>query len=204
VSGVRIEVGIGANPKAGYLHCDIVYRPGVDCVCDAACLPFASHVADRVFCRHLLEHLNALTALQAMREWHRVLQLDGVLDINVPDLAVHCIQLARPGVSHYMRRTYGTIVSNQEHALRSIFGWQQDRHHYHYWGYTADSLRRLLGAAGFCDITRIDDGMFCNIRFVARKGAGGDLTYRDRRPLPIRLRTAWNDLLALVVAKLTF
>jgi len=203
MSGVRIEIGIGAKPEAGYLHCDIAYRPGVDCICDAAHLPFADHVASRVFNRHLLEHLDAETAAQAVREWHRVLRLGGVLDINVPDLAAHCIQLARPGSSRYLLRTYRTLVSNHEHALRSIFGWQQDQHHYHSWGYTADSLCRSLGQAGFCDIIRIDDGMFCNIRFVARKGTG-DSTYRDRRPLPMRLRGAWNDFLALVLAKLTF
>ena len=201
--GVWIEIGIGAKPEAGYLHCDIAYRPGVDCMCDAARLPFADQVASRIFCRHLLEHLDAETAAQAVREWHRVLRLDGVLDINVPDLAVHCIQLARPGASRYMLRAYGTLVSNHEHALRSIFGWQQDQHHYHFWGYTTDSLRTLLGQAGFCDITRIDDGMFCNIRFVARKGPGNP-NYKDRRPISTRLRGAWNGFFALVVAKSTF
>ncbi len=196
-------MGIGAKPEAGYLHCDIAYRPGVDCMCDAARLPFPDQVASRIFCRHLLEHLDAETAAQAVREWHRVLPLGGVLDINVPDLAVHCIQLARSGSSRYMLRAHRTLVSNHEHALRSIFGWQQDQHHYHYWGYTTNSLCRLLAQAGFCNITRIDDGIFCNIRFVARKGVG-DPTYKDCRPIPIRLRGAWNDFLALVVAKFTF
>lgn len=200
---VRIEVGIGASPEAGYVHCDIAVRPGVDCLCHAACLPFADQLASKIFSRHLLEHLDRATAARAVREWHRVLRPSGVLDINVPDLASHCIQLARPGSSLYMRRTYGTLVSNQEHALCSIFGWQQDLHHYHYWGYTADSLSALLRQAGFCDITRIDDGMFCNIRLLARKG-NGDWLYKDERPIPVRVRSTWNKFLSLVIARLTF
>jgi len=202
-SGIKLEIGIGNNPQPGHLHCDITYRPGVDCICDTRQLPFADGAASHIYCRHLLEHLGKESAERAIMEWYRVLQPGGMLDINVPDLATHCLQLSRPGVSRYLLRTYYIAVSNRDHALYSIFGWQEDRFQFHYWGYTVDDLRKMLAIVGFCEIARINDGMFCNIRLLAKK-VRGTVVYRDDRPVLVKLRSAWNRLLAAAVARLSF
>jgi predicted SAM-dependent methyltransferase len=63
-----------ANPVA-YMNHDL--RRGI---------PFPNGVVDVVYASHVLEHLTRKHALSFMKEIHRVLKLDGIIRIVVPDL----------------------------------------------------------------------------------------------------------------------
>ncbi len=64
---------------------DIAKLPGVDYVHDANEVPwdFESETFDRVYASHFLEHVFDVNAV--VKEIHRILKPDGVLEVIVPD-----------------------------------------------------------------------------------------------------------------------
>lgn len=85
---VKIDLGGGYNPQAGFLSMDIQGRPGVDVVHDwnKYPWPFPSNCATIVMASHVAEHVNPADFgfIKWMNEIWRVLKYDGQLIITVP------------------------------------------------------------------------------------------------------------------------
>lgn len=84
---MRLNLGCGRQPMAGWTNVDIVNMPGVDVVADLdACarvpLPFAADSASEIVMSHVLEHLDHVLSL--MQELWRVAAPAGRLTIQVP------------------------------------------------------------------------------------------------------------------------
>jgi len=78
----NLYIGGGGCFVDGYVNIDLFPLPGVDVVADAAWLPFADAVFQRVECDAVLEH--ARFPDKAMREIERVLKPGGFAHIVVP------------------------------------------------------------------------------------------------------------------------
>lgn len=90
---IKIHLGSGCRPLAGYVNVDINASNMPDVVHDLTQYPwpFADNSADEIVCVHVLEHLihqgNANEFFAFFRECWRVLEHGGVLRIVVPDAA---------------------------------------------------------------------------------------------------------------------
>jgi predicted SAM-dependent methyltransferase len=167
---VRVEIGCGADPRPGYIHCDLRPLPGVDHVCAAWEVPLPAGSVDEIYSRHMLEHLTLEQARRTVRHWHALLKLGGRLDVCVPDMDRHLAQLRTPGMSRHVWP--GRKVSNRMHAMAGLYGWQQRPDDVHKWAYTLDALTELLTEAGFDDVRRIEDDSLSgplNLRVLAEK-----------------------------------
>ena len=118
---------------------------------------------------HASPHGSPLDATLA--EWHRVLAHRGALLVAVPDLRAVAAAYARDDVD----------VDDRTRLGRVLYGGQTTRADYHHVGFDYESLRRTLGAAGFCDITRVRSfGLFNDSSLVAFRGAPLSLNVQAR------------------------
>lgn len=81
-----IDLGCGKDKVQGSIGVDCVALDGVDIVHDMKKLPypFESNSVDKVYCRHVLEHFDVDARRIILEELHRILKVDGELEIRVP------------------------------------------------------------------------------------------------------------------------
>ena len=79
---MRLNLGAGSVPEPGYLNVDTVDLPGIDQVWDLDQFPWPweSSTAERIRAFDVFEHIDK--PLEFMRECHRVLRPNGLLDIH--------------------------------------------------------------------------------------------------------------------------
>lgn len=81
---IRLNLGSGGKPMAGYYNVDLLELPGVDVVANLneplAALP--DNCVEAVSSRHTLEHVDRL--LELLAELHRVTRPEARLEITVP------------------------------------------------------------------------------------------------------------------------
>jgi len=110
----RYQRYLGDYDPKDYTGVDRVELPGVDCVCDITKpLPFENETVDEIICVHVLEHIRDLEFV--MREFHRVLKVNGVLRVWVP----HCFSPGAFGDSTHVRFfTFETLLNfDNRHSL---------------------------------------------------------------------------------------
>lgn len=160
-----LHVGCGAKRKdtttAGFaqdgwqeLRLDIdpsVVPDIVASMLDMAAVDTAS--MDAVYSSHNLEHLYAHEVPIALREFHRVLKPEGFAVVTCPDLQAACAEVAAGRLDTPLYQSPSGPVA----ALDILYGYgpllaQGDLHMAHRVGFTADSLRNALHAAGFSTV----------------------------------------------------
>lgn len=151
---MKLNIGCGDGRREGFVGVDI--RAGVDIVC--AAWEVLDHVSpgsvEEIYSRHMIEHLTREEARRALLVWREALCGGGRLEILAPDLAYHCRQIIdEPDEPSAFRPS----ISGMEHALCSIYGWQQHEHDLHRWGYTHDTLTALLQECGFINIRAVSE-----------------------------------------------
>lgn len=85
--GLRLNLGCGRSPLAGWVNVDVADLPGIDVVadldrCRTQPLPFADDSASEFFLSHVLEHIG--DALALMQELHRIAEAGARLTIRSP------------------------------------------------------------------------------------------------------------------------
>lgn len=133
---IRIDVGGGLEPLAGFTNVDL-YAEGPGIVkAPAWDLPYETGTVDEVNCSHVLEHVEKRKVLPVLCEFYRVLRPGGLLSIEVPDLAWCC----------------QNFLQNQTDGwnLDAIFGNQDPPGgQFHLTGFTPATLTAKLQQAGF-------------------------------------------------------
>lgn len=163
MAGVKLDVGGSRNPKSGYKVLDVLWAEHVDYVCPAWSTPLKDGEVTDLHARHFLEHLSPAEARKTLKEWMRIMAPDTVAEVTVPDLLYHARQLTMPGKSEFLPHE-----TNFNHALSSIYGWQEHGDFMsHKWGYTPQTLRELFRKAGF-EVTVVEIRA-CDICIRARK-----------------------------------
>ena len=82
----RLEIGPGEGRIEGFETLNVLGNPNVDYVCDATGrLPFDDESFELVYASHILEHVPWYQAEIVLREWVRIIQPAGRLEIWVPD-----------------------------------------------------------------------------------------------------------------------
>jgi len=140
---LKVEVGPGETPEAGFLHLDV--RPGhhVEYVTSAVSLPFPEGSVSHIYTRHCLEHLARWEGERFIAECCRILRPGGTIHIIVPNMAFHVEQFYR---------------GDRAHACAGFWGWQRHEHDLHKWGYWWETLSDLLSLTGFTCVQNLTAG----------------------------------------------
>lgn len=140
---IRLHLGSGGEPKAGWVNIDLVGDP-VDVAWNLASpLPFQSASVDAVFHEHLLEHLPLRDGAALMQECYRILKPGGILRVGVPDAGKLIRSYA--GDREYLKKRYPdwptAMVAVQELFYR----------HRHCAMFDNETLRLFFTASGFSE-----------------------------------------------------
>ena len=97
----RLEIGTGQTRLHGFETLNVVYHRATDYIHDAARpLPFADSSFSIVYASHVLEHIPWYQGLAVVRDWVRVLEPGGALELWVPDALLICRTLVACEESH--------------------------------------------------------------------------------------------------------
>lgn len=139
---MKLNLGCGKRLMDGYINIDVEPREGVT-VGDARKLEFEDNCADEIISIHMFEHFWPWETQDILKEWLRVLKLDGMLVIECPNLRSAATFL-----------TAGWKSGNERlitAGMNALYGDPKDRElpGRHKWGYTPDSLIALVSSCGF-------------------------------------------------------
>jgi predicted SAM-dependent methyltransferase len=151
-----LDIGCGPNVSASFINLDYDWKPGVDVVWDITKgLPFRSASLRGVFTEHCLEHISFSQTEGVLRESHRILGPGGRIRVILPDGEI------------YLSRYFSQISSGKGDPLPywesdRVRGWYSPilsvnrifRAHDHRFIYDFDTMRHMLGDAGFAEITK--------------------------------------------------
>jgi len=140
---MKLHLGAGAKYLQGYTHIDINKHPHIDYEKDVRDLSFLkAGSVEEIYASHVLEHFTRTEILDVLTEWTRVLCVNGVLRLAVPDFEAV--------VAEYQ------INKNLNAVLGLLYGGQDYPHNFHYQAYDFDRLKGLLEKAGLVDVQKYD------------------------------------------------
>jgi predicted SAM-dependent methyltransferase len=139
---VRVHLGCGQTPIAGWVNVDVQALPGVDRVLDVRKgLPFVDVAA--IYAEHFLEHLDLADGLACLAECRRVLGPTGILRISTPNLDWVLATHYRHGGWETEHDAIGDCIQMN----RAFHGWG------HRFLYNRQALVAALESAGFAEVT---------------------------------------------------
>lgn len=151
-SGICMEenLGINLNLGAGKVKWPNWLTVGLsdsDIICDLRKINLPNDYADQMAAIHVLEHFYYWDALPTLLEWKRVLKQGGKLIVELP-----CMDKV---IGYLHQCVEKNIPLSNTMSWHAIYGdpKYKDELMCHKWGYTVEMLTRLLGEAGFRDIT---------------------------------------------------
>lgn len=132
---MKLDIGCGPSPKPGYIGVDL-YVEGPDIIqAPMDKLPFEDNSIEEIYSSHALEHISKHLVIPTLKEWYRVLDWNGVLTIEVPDLIWVCKNWLKYQDSGW--------------NMDAIFGDQSDPGQYHKTGFTKQIMYEYLSRAGW-------------------------------------------------------
>jgi predicted SAM-dependent methyltransferase/2-polyprenyl-3-methyl-5-hydroxy-6-metoxy-1,4-benzoquinol methylase len=156
-SPLRLDLGAAAVKTPGFLSVDVRKDSGAEIISNMIDLPEPlKGKVDAIRCRHSLEHLERAEALRALQMWKSFLKPGAELNIVVPDLEFHARQ--------FIGEQKSSFPDQYEHAMAGFYGWcdpvrggtEWDNHR---WGYSFESLRKILEECGYTNIIRMTEGI---------------------------------------------
>ena len=133
---LSLHIGCGQKRLKGFVNIDWNHSRATDYAGDAGKLPCPSNSVSRIETYHVIEHIPYPDVQRVIREWYRVMRPGGRLVIECPDL----------------EQDLKDYLAGNEERLFSIFGRHRFRGDAHVWGYTGDSLKKLMESNGFSNV----------------------------------------------------
>lgn len=144
---MRLNLGCGRMVLPGFFNVDIQANPRakrpLDLLADVRAVPLEDACAEEVHAYHVIEHFHRWETDAVIAEWKRLLKPGGLLVLELPDLAKACRNLLA-GDTEQM--SYWGIYGDPSH---------RDTFMCHPWGFTPNSIRKLLQDGGFVDIRHL-------------------------------------------------
>ena len=147
---IRLHLGCGPNVFEGWINVDGDYcagQPGVAIHNLTDTYPVPDNTVDEILSVHVIEHIMPDKVPPMLKEWHRILKPGGFVATEWPDLLKMCKFIVDDP-----SRLYSDNRKILKQGVAGIFGnivRYQDVAMMHKWGYSADSLSKLLREAGF-------------------------------------------------------
>jgi len=159
---LRLHLGCGRIHLDGYVNIDIKDWAFVcDVVADVTDLHiFEDNSVEHIFTQQLLEHIPPWDTMRTLKEWNRILSLEGTIQIEVPDLE---------------RVFHDWLVDktlNEQEAINNIYGGNKSptkaygSHQDHLTGFTYERLTRMMADCGFTDFKRLEHPKYHHVLVV--------------------------------------
>jgi len=134
---IKLNLGCGRILKPGYINID-KFDDNADVIMDALDLKYNDNSVDEIYSSHLLEHLSNNEMIEALKEWRRVLETGGLLELNLPDFE----SSVKTWLEASEHEKWGTLLNN-------IFGDQSHEGQFHKTGFTKERIVNILDTLGF-------------------------------------------------------
>jgi len=148
-----LHFGGGDNRIKDFLNIDGDMMTACDVIADVNHrIKLRSNSFYVIYSSHVFEHIPRSKTKKVLAEWHRVLKPGGKCYIAVPDLE-EVLKEYISGLS-----SFDTEVGKKNAELMAgiIYGGQDTRHNFHYFGYSFVTLKSLLESVGFTQVKRFD------------------------------------------------
>ena len=154
---MKLDIGCGDQKHKGYIGIDAVSKPGLDIIHDVRKgIPYDTGTIDAIWNQSFIEHLSFAEAKLFLMECYRVLRPGGELVTVTLNFVSICRKF---------------IVTDEDHRWHGIsmefYGSQANEYEFHKSCYTKGFITRLLGEAGFKNISVKD---FTNVEVFIAKG----------------------------------
>jgi predicted SAM-dependent methyltransferase len=150
---MKLHIG-GKERKDGWKILNVQAGSCVDFVGDIRDLSeFGDESIETLYASHVLEHVAQAEVVPVLGGVYRTLKHGGKFLVSVPDLDVLCHLYISPWASPQVKW----------HAMRMMFGGQDDAHDFHFIGLNEYFLRSFLAEAGFAHVQRVESlGIFAD------------------------------------------
>lgn len=146
---MKINAGCGRHVLEGWTNVDIQRSPhakrGPEILCDLRKIPLPDECASELMAIHVFEHYYLWEAHDVLMEWHRLLEPNGMLVLEMPNL-IKCCQNIVKGIGL-------ESGGKNPHALGlwGLYGDPRDEDVYmgHHWGWAPSTLKAFLEEHGF-------------------------------------------------------
>lgn len=145
--GKKLNLGCGGKKIEGYVNVDLF--DGADEQFQIDEVPYKDNTISAINSEHSLEHLEIERAINALKEWYRVLQPGGELLLKIPDLEECCSKYLHPN-----RRSVNGFNAKDWYKY-CIYGIQKsqagepDEAQIHRSGFSQRELANILEDIGF-------------------------------------------------------
>lgn len=147
---VKLHLGCGPNLFEEWINVDGDYcagQPGVTIHNLTDQYPIPDNTVDEILSVHVIEHIMPDKVPDMLKEWHRILKPGGFVATEWPDLLKMCKFIVDDP-----SRIYSDNKKILKQGVAGIFGnigKYQNIAMLHKWGYSADSLSKMLKDVGF-------------------------------------------------------
>ena len=151
---VRLHLGCGTVKLDGWINVDGEYMssdPEVAIHDITKSFPIADNIVDQILTVHVIEHLSRQFIMPMFKEFYRICKPGGSVAMEWPDLLKMCKEVVSNPDCFW--------TTDKRLVKRTISGIYGDSARYpdpvmlHKWGYSAESMCRLLTEAGFINAT---------------------------------------------------
>jgi len=155
-TGVRLNLGCGNKALPGYVNVDIFDAPHINEKFDLYDVPYNDNTIEAIYSEHSLEHVPAVRAYQAIKEWYRVLRPGGELLLRIPNFERCCQEYINASDDQSRQWYKYTIYGLQTHQFNN----QPDEAEIHRYGFSPNEIKGLLEKEGFViDYCETYDGL---------------------------------------------
>ena len=142
---VKLNLGCGKRDfGSDWIHIDGADYPHIDSQ-NIESLDYRDKSVDLIYASHVIEYFDRKEVLSVLKEWKRVLRIDGVLRIAVPDF----YQMAKLYLvdSYDLEKFLGPLYGKMVMLKKTI---------YHKTVYDFNDLKELLEEVGFRNVKKYD------------------------------------------------
>lgn len=165
-SGLLVNIGAGDKGRPGWVNMDVLKLPGVNCVYDSRkSLPFPDNSVKGIFCEHFFEHIDYTEEVPYfLSECHRVLLVEGVIRIIVPDIERYLHGYVEEGWDALNRLRpldadrKDFYVGNRYNTKMELINVLFRQGHEHKFAYDYETLSFLLRRYGFDEVYKQEFG----------------------------------------------
>ncbi|WP_339149686.1 MULTISPECIES: methyltransferase domain-containing protein [unclassified Sutcliffiella] len=149
---MKLHLGCGEKYLHGFKHVDILPFDHVDYKTDINNLSiFNDSTVSEIYACHVLEHIKRADIQNVLKEWYRVLEVNGILRLAVPNFEAI--------VQEYLQN------NNLSKLQGLLYGGQNYEYNFHYIAFDFNSIKSLLEDVGFKLIERYDWREFLPLGF---------------------------------------
>lgn len=141
IEGIKYNLGCGYDVRPGWVNIDLHERHHPDIVADVTNLAMIEdETGAYVLAQDILEHIHRDRCISTLQEWNRILKVDGLLELRVPDIQA---------IARLMSDDRYNSLEGHRAMIHCLFGTQGYQGDYHYNGFTEISLTDDLKHSGF-------------------------------------------------------